>query len=116
MCGEPFVPTHPKQRMCSKRCVSRYNDSTFKYIPIDRRCDECGKVFSTCGDLRFCSNECREKVLAREREAKRLQVGKESNLDEVLRYCKKVGITYAEYQKRKTMIELRGKKHEHEDN
>jgi len=114
MCGEPFIPTNNKQRMCSPQCIARYNDSTYKFLPITRTCDECGSEFSTCGDLRFCSNECREKALARDREERRLKEGKVSNLDEVLRYCKKVGITYAEYQKRKTMIKVRGKKNEHE--
>lgn len=62
-------------------------------------CKICGKY---SGELKYCSEECRN-ISIKKHEALRILDGVKykDHLDKTLDYCKRMGITYAEYQKRR---------------
>lgn len=71
------------------------------------KCVICGNPIAPLSD-RFCSQKCRRIYVEKKRMEDILagKIEKLDSLDEKLRYCKENGITYAEYQKMRTLGKL----------
>lgn len=71
-------------------------------------CAECGRSFTAPIQRRYCSEACIHASIEKSR-IKGILTGegsKKDALDNTIAYCKKLGISYAEYQKIKTLNEL----------
>lgn len=70
-------------------------------------CVVCGKPVSEMSE-RFCSNRCRNIYIHRRNFIESLEGAKTlDSLDSKLRYCKEIGITYAEYQQLETLGKIK---------
>lgn len=72
ICGNHFVPSHPKNKTCSRSCGTKLQHRTFdmsgsnnpnwKGGHVDFLCEQCGgivkKTLAGRGKKRFCSIEC----------------------------------------------------------
>lgn len=70
-------------------------------------CKICG-MWS--GELHYCSEECRN-VAVKEADAQRVEKGEKykDSLDQTLDYCKRIGLSYGEYQKLRTLGKIGAK-------
>ena len=68
-CGEPFMPSSPGNRYCSKRCQRKAQNNRAKEraqqqaAPIP--CPTCGKQFRPHLSQRYCSNACKPQSVAK---------------------------------------------------
>ena len=70
LCGRNFAPYAATRQVYCKRCRARAEREANKVLRV--RCKECGKTFSTTSRaVRYCSEECRRAVRARQRNAPR---------------------------------------------
>lgn len=98
-CGRSFE-SQTKRKFCSEKCRIDTLNKKLKLNKLKKVCPQCKKEFLSEQDLRFCSSECRKKAMENDRAGKPM-----SSIDEKLAYCKKIGITYAEYQRLETLNE-----------
>lgn len=73
-----------------------------------RKCVICGKLFeANVATAKYCSYDCRLEASRRSwsarKERRKEARSKENKLDKALREAKAQGLTYAEYQKRRTL-------------
>lgn len=98
ICGKEFIPTTERQFLCSEECGLAYSNQWARGIEVTQRCKKCGRKFTSWGHKVYCSKECRDAVAVKHSKSR----PKMTRLDEILKYCKEQGITYAEYQMRNT--------------
>lgn len=124
-CGKAFQSSTKTRVYCSKACQSegakdaqremalRYYANLENAQPIEKRCEFCGKKFTTKNPrVKYCSPVCRQKSddahklrsehtnnTSLDRELARLR--KQSTINKVLKEAKKQGLSYGQMMARK---------------
>ena len=110
-CGMPIAPTR-KEPFCSAKCMEEYNKGFKPFQTVYCIC--CGQKFITrTRKVRYCSDECQEKVTQLTVKIKNackllesLEKRDHESIAEIENRMRTNGLRYADYQKQETMERL----------